>query len=192
VAKEYDPMIIRLFLISGHYRKSINYSLDNMAQAKKNYERLVNTIQTINDTPSIKENRDYIDALILKIENAETKVIEAMDDDFNTPVAIAEVMTLFRDLNRVVIEEKKVINEKFKDRFFKFVRDIDKIFGIFPNLEDQLKGIVGVADEKDKMINGLIEILKETRSKLRAQKLFEISDYIRKKLRELGIKVEDS
>ncbi len=192
VAKEYDPMIIRLFLISGHYRKSINYSLDNMAQAKKNYERLVNTIQTINDTPSIKENRDNIDALILKIENAETKMIEAMDDDFNTPVAIAEVMTLFRDLNRAVIEEKKVINEKFKDRFFEFVRNIDKIFGIFPNLKNHLKGIVGVADEKDKMINGLIEILKETRSKLRAQKLFEISDYIRKKLRELGIKVEDN
>jgi cysteinyl-tRNA synthetase len=192
VAKEYEPMVIRLFLISGHYRKSVNYSLDNMNQAKKNYERLVNTIRNINDLNTIDKETNEIIELISIIDNAEQNLINAMDDDFNTPIAIAEIMTLFREINRIVIEEKVKITNNFKDKFFTFIGKIDEIFGIFPNLKQQLKGkIKGSVDEKDEIINSLLEIIKDTRNKLREKKIYDISDDIREKLNELGINIED-
>lgn len=193
VAKEYEPMVIRLFLLSGHYRKSVNYSLENMTQSKKNYEKLINTIQKINDAPISKGISKEIEDLVNKIEESKTSIMTAMDDDFDTPVAVAEIMTLFRFLNRSIIEEKVGINAFFKEKFFSFIEDIDKIFGIFPNLKAQLeKGGIENMGEKDKIVNGLLDILKETRTRLRAQKLYDISDYIRDKLAELGLKIEDN
>jgi cysteinyl-tRNA synthetase len=193
VAKQYDPMVIRLFLLSSHYRKSVNYSLDNMDQTKKNYEKLITTIQKINDSSAIEKETDAMKELISNIDAAVFNLIEAMDDDFNTPVAIAEIMTIFREINRVILEENQEINIKFKDRFFKFIQDLDQIFGIFPNLKEQLKGgLIIPKDEKDKLINSLLDILKNTRNKLREKKIYDISDEIRDKLRNLGINIEDS
>ncbi|TFG29195.1 MAG: cysteine--tRNA ligase [Promethearchaeota archaeon] len=193
VAKEYDPMVIRLFLLSTHYRKSVNYSFDNMEQAKKNYFKLINTIQKINEAPSIKKDTKAMNELISKIEESESNLIQAMDDDFNTPIAIAEIMTLFREINRVILEENNTINLKFKDRFFKFVENLDQIFGIFPNLKEQLEGGLAIPkDEKDLLINSLLDLIKDIRNKLRKKKIYDISDEIREKLRELGINVEDN
>ncbi|MFX0069671.1 MAG: cysteine--tRNA ligase [Candidatus Hermodarchaeota archaeon] len=192
VAKEYEPMVIRLFLISGHYRKSVNYSLDNMDQAKKNYDRLVNTIRKINELNTVEKEPDEINKLISLIDNTEQNLINAMDDDFNTPVAIAEIMTLIREVNRIVFEQKVNITSNFKDKFFNLVKKIDEIFGLFPDLKRQLEGkFEGSVDEKDKIINSLLEIIKDTRNKLRAKKIYDISDEIRKKLRELGFNIED-
>ncbi len=192
VAKEYDPMVIRLFLISSHYRKSVNYSLDNMNQAKKNYERLKNTIRNINDIKTIDHETHKIAELINKIDSTEQNVVSAMDDDFNTPIAIAEIMTLFREINRIVFEENNKVTNTFKDKFFNFIETIDEIFGLFPNLKQQLKDkFNGTVDEKDKIINSLLEIIKDIRNKLREKKLYDISDEIREKLRNLGINIED-
>jgi cysteinyl-tRNA synthetase len=192
VAKKYDPIIIRFFLISGHYRKSLNYSLDNITQAQKNYEKMMNTIEKIYEAPVIEGESEDLNTLNLKLELSETNITEAMDDDINTPIAIAEIMTLFRDINRTVFEERVGINKDFKDRFFDFVQKLEKIFGIFPNLMKKLEGgVTGDEDEKDLAIKGLLDLLQETRSKLRDKKIFDLSDYIREKLRELGFNIED-
>jgi len=193
VAKAYEPMVIRLFLISSQYRKSLNYSLENIEQAKKNYEKLINTIQKINDSPTVEKESEKNNELIKRIDSAKKNIISAMDDDFNTPVALAEIMSLFRELNRAIIEEKTEINHNFKENIFDFITYIDKIFGILPQLKKLMEGgLTSVANEEDEnIIKELLEIFKETRAKLRAQKLYDISDYIREKLQELGIKIED-
>ena len=192
VVKKFDPMVVRFFLISSHYRKSINYSLENMKQIEKNYEKLLNTIKKINQIPLIKESSSEVDNLLLKINDAESNIIEAMDDDFNTPIAIAELLSLIRELNREILEKKLKITQEIKDKFFEFIAKIDKIFGIFPNLEQKISEyVIDSMDEKDKLIKGLLNIIAETRVKLRNKKIFDISDDIREKLKELGINIED-
>ncbi|MHA1294877.1 MAG: cysteine--tRNA ligase [Promethearchaeota archaeon] len=192
VAKEFDPMVIRFFLISSHYRKSINYSFNTITQAKKNYNKLLNTISKVNEIKPIESNSEQCIELISKIDSTEKKVINAMDDDFNTPVAIAEIMKLFRDINRKVLENKIVINRNFKIKFFDFIYKIDNIFGIFPNLKEKIEeDFAQISGDKDKLINNLLGILKDTREMLRAKKIYEISDFIREKLREMGINIED-
>lgn len=193
VAKEYEPMVIRFFLISSHYRKSINYSLENMNQAKKNYNKIVNAIKKINDAPTVEADSDELTDLISKIESAMSNIILALDDDFNTPVAIAEIMTLFRELNQAILEKKISVNENFKDKFFKFIEDMDSIFGLFPMLKKELKtGVSSTIDDKDILIKKLLEIIADTRTKLREKKLFDISDDIREELLALDLQVEDS
>ncbi len=195
VVKKYDPMTIRLFLISTHYRKSVNYSLDNMDQAKKNYAKLINAIYKIHNAPAIENDTDAMNELISKIDRAESNLIEAMDDDFNTPIAIAEIMVLFRDINRVVFEENHEINIGFRDRLFKFVEVIDQIFGLFPDIEKQLGGhldlsIAGSFDKRGKLIEDLLEIIKDARSGLREEKAFDISDDIREKINDFYVRKE--
>jgi cysteinyl-tRNA synthetase len=116
-----------------------------------------------------------------------------MDEDFNTPESIAEILTLFKDLNRIILEENTSITEKFKDVFFEYIEDLDAIFGIFPDLDKKLKmGVSGPIDEKDRLIKHLLEIIRDTREELRDRKLYELSDKIRERLRDLDIQVEDS
>ncbi len=192
VAKKYDPMVIRLFLLSSHYRKSINYSLDTMDQAEKNYEKIISTIQKIKNLKLHEVELEDFNDLINRIEIAKENIINAMDDDFNTPLVIAEIMTLLRYLNRTLLEEEKPINTGFKTKFTEFIDTIDKILGIFPRAEIlKMKINMEMQKEKDFMINSLIDILKDTRLKLREKKLYDISDDIRDKLRDLGVRIDD-
>ncbi len=193
VVKKYDPLVVRLFLMSSHYRKSINYSIETITQAQKNYERLLNTIQKINDAPIFNDKTKEIDSLILKIDDAQLNIIKALDDDFDTPIAFAEIFTLFRELNRSIIEEKAKITNQFKERFFKFVNTIDIIFGIFPDLDKKLiSGVSGDLDENRKLIKDLLDIIVDIRKKLRERKLYDISDEIRERLKDLNLKIEDN
>ncbi len=190
--KKYDPMVIRLFLISSHYRSTINYTIKYMDQEKKNFTRLINTIKKVNKVEIVDKKEKAIDVLITKVNKAEDKMIKAMDDDFDTPIALAELFSLFRDINKTILEEGTKINRIFKERFFQFISFVDQIFGIFSDLENRLNKIsIEDTDEKYSLIKNLIEILSETRTKLREKKIYDISDYIREKLIELGIDIED-
>ncbi|MFX1322253.1 MAG: cysteine--tRNA ligase [Promethearchaeota archaeon] len=190
--KQYDPMVLRFFLISSHYRSSINYSLENLKQAEKNYNKLINIIKKINDLTTASKSSKELKKLISQIDKAESNIIRAMDDDFDTPVAIAEIMSLIRELNKAILEQKVEITEEFKDRFFKFIENIDLIFGFFPTLKKELKsGVMGTTDEKDKLVKDLIEIISDIRTQLRKRNIYDLSDKIREKLRELGINIED-
>ena len=189
VVKKYDPMVVRFFLTSSHYRKSISYSLDTMSQAEKNYNKILNTIKKINDAPAQEIESAQLNEIISKIEISRQNIVNAMEDDFNTPVAIAEIMTLFRDLNQAILEKKITLNEQFKDKFFSYIKDIDEIFGLFPALKEDL---TDKFDKKDDLIKNLLEIIRDTRNMLREKKLYDMSDEIRKKLRAIGINVEDN
>ncbi|GAG78030.1 unnamed protein product [marine sediment metagenome] len=127
IAKQYDPMIIRWYLISSHYRSSNNYTIESMEQAKNTYNRLINTIKKVNDAEFAESKSKQLNDLIAKIENAENKIIDAMEDDFDTPVALAELLTLFREINKAILQDGLKINQEFKDRFFKFIEFNEKI-----------------------------------------------------------------
>ncbi len=190
--KKFDPMVIRFFLISSHYRSSANFTMNSIQQAESNYEKMLNTIKKIHELNPINKSSQKLTDLSSKIEETKIKIIEAMDNDFSTPEAIAEILTLFNEINRVVFEKNTDITEEFKNQFFGFIEDLEQIFGIFPDLRKKLKlGIIEPIGEKDKLIKNLLDIIKETREELRERKLYVISDKIRDKLQDLGINLED-
>jgi cysteinyl-tRNA synthetase len=192
IAKEYDPMVIRWYLISSHYRSSNNYTPESMEPAKKTYNRLLNTIKKVNDIEFTDTKSKQLDNLIEKIGDAKTKIINAMDDDFDTPVALAELLTLFREINKALLQNNMKINREFKDKFYKMINFSESIFGIFPFLKTSSKPFSTENEsEKDNLIKNLINLIIEIRAKLREKKIYDVSDIIRDRLRELSIDIED-
>jgi cysteinyl-tRNA synthetase len=192
IAKEYDPMVIRWYLISSHYRSSNNYTPESMEPAKKTYNRLLNTIKKVNDIEFTDTKTTQLDNLIEKIGDAKTKIINAMDDDFDTPVALAELLTLFREINKALLQNNMKINREFKDKFYKMINFSESIFGIFPFLKTSSKPFSTENEsEKDNLIKNLINLIIEIRAKLREKKIYDVSDIIRDRLRELSVDIED-
>ena len=192
IVKEYDPMVIRWYLISSHYRSSNNYTSESLEPAKKTYNRLINTIKKVNDREFSDTKSKQLDNLIAKIGVAKTNIIEAMDDDFDTPVALAEMLTLFREINKALLQDNLNVSEEFKDKFSDFINFSESIFGIFPFLKSKSKPFsTESASEKDNLIKNLINLIIEIRVNLREKKIYDMSDTIRDRLKELGIDIED-
>ncbi|MHA1671820.1 MAG: cysteine--tRNA ligase [Promethearchaeota archaeon] len=191
ILKKYDPMVVRWYLVSSHYRSSVNYSPNSLEQSKKEYNKLINTIKKVYDSVQIKTKSKEMDDLILRIDNTFENIIKAMDDDFDTPVAIAEILSLFREINKVMLQDGKKINESFKNSFVNFIEKIDSILGVFPDIENKVLGNAKGSNEQEAMIKNLIDLIKTLREQLREKKLFDMSDQIRERLRELGIDIED-
>jgi cysteinyl-tRNA synthetase len=192
IIKEYDPMVVRWFLLTSHYRSSINYSLENMDQAKKSYDRLLNTIRQVNECNVSSRKGQADKELISAISRTRSKILKVLDDDLDTPTAVAELLSLFREINKVILQEAKPITQNFKDEFFEFIDDIESLFGVFPDLKSKISQFSGIYNEQaENTIKALVELLQTTREELRKRKLFTLSDEIRDKLRELGIDIED-
>ena len=192
IIKDYDPMVIRWYLISSHYRSSNNYTPDSMEPAKRTYNRIINTIKKVNDAEFSEKPSKQLDVLTNKIIESRDKIIEAMNDDFDTPVALAELLTLFREINKAILQDGLKINQSFKDQFFNYIEFIEELFGIFPFLKSKMSPFSTVdTDEKDNLIKNLINLIIETRTKLREKNLYDISDLIRDRLKELGLDIED-
>jgi cysteinyl-tRNA synthetase len=84
------------------------------------------------------------------------------------------------------------VNQEFKDKFYDLIMFSESIFGIFPFLKSKSKPFSDESvNEKDKIIKNLLNLIIEIRVKLRDKKIYDLSDVIRDRLRELGIDIED-
>ena len=90
VLKEYDAESVRYFLISGHYRSQLNYSQENLEQARSSLERIYTALRGVTPIKCDLAGNDYV-----------AKFRKAMDDDFNTPEALPVLFELAKELNRV-------------------------------------------------------------------------------------------
>jgi len=89
VLKHYDPEVVRYFILASHYRSPLNYSDDSLEQAKAALARLYTAL------------RDLPEAAVPPNSDAEQRFFEAMDDDFNSPVAVSVLFDLAHDINKV-------------------------------------------------------------------------------------------
>lgn len=166
VLVDYSPEVIRMFLISSHYRSAVNYSQDNLNKARGALERLYTALRGRDLAVSLPDS-DQFDA----------RFDEAMDDDFNTPEAIAVLFDLAREVNRLKDQPAQADPMAVK------LKHLAGILGILQN--DPEIFLQGSGD--DAWILDLIE----ERKQARASKNFKRSDEIRDELLEKGIVLED-
>ncbi len=166
VLDKYSGDAVRLFILSSHYRSPLTYSEETLAAADKGAERL----RQAAGIPSGGEGVSNID-----IEGYRNRFMEAMDDDFNTPQAIAAIFDLTREINRE--------------------RDAGHDISEAKKLLIELTGIMGLTLKKEAEqftdAAPFIELLISTRKGLREAKQFRLADEIRNRLKELGIVLED-
>ncbi|MDI6767697.1 MAG: cysteine--tRNA ligase [Bacteroidota bacterium] len=192
--KKYSPLVVRFFILQSHYRSTLDFSDEALEGASKGLEKLLNTVRNLrteveklrkleNSSIQIPASGFQSQASIfLDLEGFKKAFLEAMDDDFNTPQAIAVLFDLSREVNTVLAEGKA--NMKLLKEIDKFYSDLGgTVLGIISNqLETQATG----TSEND-----LIQFIIELRAEARAQKLWAMSDKIRDGLGKLGIVLED-
>ncbi len=172
---KYGSDTLRIMYLKTHYRSPLEFTWEKLEEAKNIQEKLRRTYNLIkeaipNPDPTEEENLNEIDEIWRNI-------LDALDNDLNTPLAISELMRLTNHLTKLIASNK--ITTKIKERAIKIFEDTKFIFGL--KLESKLE-----TDAKR-----LIELLIEIRRKLRDKKEYELADYIRDRLKEIGVYLED-
>jgi len=175
VSELYDLEVIRFFILSGHYRKPINYSRETIDQAKNSLERLYNGKRSLkymideNSTGQIDKDIEN------KINNFKSQFEEAMDDDINTADAVSALFDMV-----------KFINTEYDE--FTSKETIKFTLEIYNELSDVLGILYKEEDELSQEIKELIEKRKEARK----NKDYSLADKLRDDLLKEGIQVEDT
>lgn len=184
-----DTDTFRFFILSAHYRSPIDFSEELLEQSRRGLERirqLITVIEERLDATGELPDPDKVDELHDgRLAEAREVFLEAMDDDFNTPKALSAIFDLVRDLNRG-INEKTVSQETLRAAGVLLV-EFGEILGISFSA-----GQEGAAGKEEDLSRELIELLIETRQKLRDKKDWASADEIRTRLNELNVVLGDS
>ncbi|UCH88756.1 MAG: cysteine--tRNA ligase [Thermoplasmata archaeon] len=191
---EFSPEALRFFLVYAHYRSPIDFTREQIEDARKSYQRLQDTYNLIRrelakvESPEGKEpvrltdmdeemdtfRSDYYDAFIT-----------AMDDDFNTREAIANLFKLSTEVNkRLAGTTRQQIAYEVLARLEADFKTYGRILGLFE--QDELSGVEGETFKQ------LVDLLLEIRDDARKTKNFAEADRIRDKLKSMNIVIEDS
>ncbi len=188
ILAKYSPETIRLFLLSKHYRNPINFSEQELDSAKKGLTRLKNTMAKLNNL--IAKDGVYgefnADDLEKTIKEKKAKFIAAMDDDFNTALALATLYEMATEINSFVNQAEFKLTYQVKTSLY-------KIKNIFAELSNQVLGIgLESESEKSQLLSDTVDLLLETREEVRKEEQYQIADDIRDGLEEIGIAVNDT
>lgn len=158
--KKYDAKVLRFFYLSAHYRSPIDFSEKSLEQAKSSLERLNDFIAKAKDS-SDKDDKELI-------EKTKREFQKYMDDDFDTPKALAVIFDFVKEANKKGAGKKS----------YELMLEFDRIFNVF------------TAEET--ILSPEIKKLVAEREKARKNKNFEKADKIREELRKKGYLLEDT
>lgn len=211
VLEKYSADAIRLFFIGTHYKGPVEFSLENLDQAKAGIQRFYNMLRNVDDflkiEPTIingemqrfppgehlkfdpnqieEKDKEFYEA----IKQTEERFILAMDDDFNTPIALAALYDLVTAINKFISNMRTLYEcSRFSGRALlklahETIYKLGAIFGLFKEVEEI---------PKDELVPKLMEVIISIRQMARAKKDWEMADKIRVELNNLGIILEDT
>lgn len=172
VLKYYDAETIRYFLMSGHYRSQLNYSEENLKQARTSLERLYTALRGTDANAQPAGGEAF-----------EARFREAMDDDFNTPEAYSALFDMAREVNRLKTEDLAAANG-----LAAALRQLSAVLGL---LEQEPEAFLQSSVQADDGEVAEIEALIKQRNDARQSKDWALADQARDRLNEMGIVLED-
>jgi cysteinyl-tRNA synthetase len=193
ILQRYDAEAVRLFLLSSHYRSPIEFSNEQLNEAEASLDRVYSTISRIDEFLSREFTTDaslkiYLESILNKIKDS---FEEAMDDDFNTALALGHVFELIKEVNRFLDLNPKGNSAK---AVISKARDLLRTFGNILNLFQRTPSDWNRALLRIRNIplseSEIIEKI-EQRKLARQNKEWEMADSIRNELESMGIILED-
>jgi cysteinyl-tRNA synthetase len=178
--KEYSPEVYRFFVLSTHYRSPIDFSDDILKQAENSLKRIQNTgnnvVEKLNEN-SLPED-DSID-FISELNLFKKEFYEAMDNDFNTPIALSSLFEFTHKINKALNDNELSENT------------LNLIIETLSTIEDILGFTIITSDDNNDLSNELLNLVTNIRQDLRAKKDWDLADKIRDELSKLDISLED-
>lgn len=173
--KEYEPKIIRFYVLLTQYRRPTDFEKEKIEESIKNYEKIEKTYFKIKKETKNFESVEKDE----EIENIKKDLLNAMDDDFNTSLAISHIYELIKIANSELNKKDKDLNK---------LKNIEKV------LDECAVNVLGLKFEENnesETDEKLLDYILNLRNELRQNKNFELSDQIRDDLTKLGYEVND-
>ena len=192
ILKEYEPEVLRYFILNTHYRSPLDFSQERLQEAKRSLERLRTAQQNLEEIKKFVNAGPDEDSLALraKVKELRKGFFDAMCDDFNTSLAISFIFALAKEINvyhNAIISGAKAPDGKAVDEIQKVWREMCDIIGILEQAP--------VAEEQDpaaKDEEAAIKAKIEERQAARKTRDFKKADAIRDELAAQGIILEDT
>jgi cysteinyl-tRNA synthetase len=175
ITKAFSPGVARFFMLQAHYRSILDFTNDGLLASEKGFNRLMDALSTV-------ENLKISSTTDIDIESWKNSCYNAMNDDFNTPVLIANLFEGVKYINQIKDGKANITNEDLKilkETMHNFIFDI---LGLETSTQSN--------SETDKL-SGTVDVLIKLRQEARANKDFALSDKIRDELASLGIELKD-
>jgi cysteinyl-tRNA synthetase len=176
LSKAFSPAVARFFMLQAHYRSILDFSNDAIVAAEKGYNRLMEAIESL-------ENISTSAVSTLDIEGWKQQCYDAMNDDFNSPILIAQLFEGVKYIN-LLKDNKETLTAADLEKLTKAMNAF--VFEVLG-----LKNESGKEGGNDKL-EGVVNMLITMRNEARANKDFALSDQIRNRLTDLGIELKDS
>jgi cysteinyl-tRNA synthetase len=173
--KKYDAEVIRLYYASTHYRKPMEFDEKALEQAKNRLEGLYNTLRNVQHATSSTGKSNGFQKTLTETK---TKFADALDNDFNTPLALTHLFALSKETNQLISKDK--ISPKLADEIIETFKELGAIFGI---IEKEIEAV--------KIPKELAKLVAE-REEAREKKDWKRADAIREEIRKMGFVVEDT
>lgn len=176
LSKPFSPSVTRFFILQAHYRSILDFSNDALEASEKGYYRLMEAIQMLDRLPVADKSSVDIATWI-------QSGYDAMNDDFNSPILIAQLFEAVRYIN-LIKDGKEQITATDLSLFTASLNAF--VFDILG-----LENVTNEGSNQNQKLNGVVELLIQLRAEARANKDWALSDKIRIELESLGIQLKD-
>jgi cysteinyl-tRNA synthetase len=174
--KGYSPMAVRFFMMQTHYRSTLDFSNEALQASEKGYARLMNAIKTL-------ENLKTSAASTSNISELKQKCYDAMNDDFNAPILVANLFEGARIINSVNDGKESITAEDLKTLKAVMHTFTFDVLGLRAEISNS---------GNDKVLQGVMDIIIDLRNEAKAKKDFATSDKLRDQLAKNKITIKDT
>ena len=175
LSKSFTPSAVRFFMMQAHYASILDLSNDALLASEKGFKKLTEAVDALPDLPT-GNSSDF------DLESWKQSCYDAMNDDFNTPILIAQLFEAVRQINQIKEGKATITAEEKEALKLSLETFIYEILGLKPEAD---------SDSQSETLAGVVEILIELRNTARANKDFATSDKIRDDLLTLGVQLKD-
>lgn len=184
--KRHDPMTIRFFVLSSHYRSVTDFSEESLAAAHRGLERLTGALALVRERLRNAQGEQVDAAWSARLEEAKSQFEEAMNDDLGTPRAIAILFDLSREVNALLNSGEAVSQGT-----------LQAIEGFYQRMGGDVLGILsdeatpGASQADHELVDGLVRMLIDIRQQARESRNWAQADAVRDQLAGMGVILED-
>ena len=180
LTKPFSPMTIRFFILSAHYRGTVDFSSEALEAAEKGFARLMNGLKDLKRIQPAKGSSPEVTTFVKELSN---KLYAAMNDDMQTPIVISELFEACHQVNLLVDRKAKI--------------SADDLQALSQTMHLWIEDILGLINTNDnggenKALDKVMQMVLDIRAKAKADKDWATSDKIRDDLNEAGIIIKDT
>jgi cysteinyl-tRNA synthetase len=183
LVQPYSPMTVRFFILQAHYRSTLDFSNEALQAAEKGLKKIMQAAKDVKNIAVTTSSEEVVKEVAQLKENVYT----ALCDDLNTPIALSHLFDAARIVNSVK-DGKMAVGAAEKDTLvFLLTEILENVLGI---VDEQ--GADSASNGNMSVIEGLMEMVLAERAEAKANKDWTKSDFIRDKLKEIGVQVKDT